>query len=233
LTISTFHPEHISAQETSPVPILVVTWNWSGWKVTGGSCVLHINSKCAANSLSKQCFRKSEVVVSILLMFEYDVDFVSDGMIMLINRCKNINTGVMMSRVQLSLPQQMLWDPLIHLDISSSSEALYSYTWSQNWWGTWKPSAWIHYAHNNSCFQWKSERSGYNRIIRTLRLHSGLPATYVHETESSSLTFRVTHLVVAIWWCSHYFIIGDKNLPNCAHLPEDTRHNPNILGFKQ
>lgn len=27
LTISTFHPEHISAQETSPVPILVVTWN--------------------------------------------------------------------------------------------------------------------------------------------------------------------------------------------------------------
>lgn len=70
--------------------------------------MLHINSKCAANSLSKQCFRKSEVVVSILLMFEYDVDFVSDGMIMLINRCKNINTGVMMSRVQLSLPQQML-----------------------------------------------------------------------------------------------------------------------------
>ncbi len=27
LTISTFHPEHISAQEASPVPILVVTWN--------------------------------------------------------------------------------------------------------------------------------------------------------------------------------------------------------------
>lgn len=27
LSISTFHPEHIDATETSPVPIFVVTWN--------------------------------------------------------------------------------------------------------------------------------------------------------------------------------------------------------------
>lgn len=27
LTISTFHPEHVSGHEASPVPILVVTWN--------------------------------------------------------------------------------------------------------------------------------------------------------------------------------------------------------------
>lgn len=33
-SISTFHPEHIEAMDTSPVPILVVTWNWSYWRPT-------------------------------------------------------------------------------------------------------------------------------------------------------------------------------------------------------